>query len=656
MPDKHLGLILNVDDTEANRYATTRILRKAGYEVVEARTGEEALRLAAESRPEMVLLDIHLPDMLGYEVARRLRADPGQATTPILQISASFTRSDDKVEGLDSGADAYLAQPVEPAELIATVRALIRARRAEASLRASEERYRLIVESATDHAIFTMDARGRVTTWNAAAERILGWKEAEIVGQDLSPIFTPEDRAAGAHVKELESAASTGCAEDERWHVRKDGVRFFASGVVAPLRAGGTEVRGFIKIMRDMTERKVAEEQLKGLNETLEQRVAERTAEAERRSGQLRTLASELTLAEQRERRRIATELHDHLAQLLVVCKMRAGFLRVGLPKSKAKDLTELEEFISQALDYTRTLMADLSPMILHEEGLVAGLEWLAPKMTKHKLAVEVRDDGEPKPLSEDMLVIVFQTVRELLFNVVKHARTDKAIVTLAAEGDRLRVTVEDKGAGFDAANHRFDPDTRGGFGLFNVRERLGAMGGGLEIASAPGRGTTATVTAPLATPVERPADPHAAAPAARVPAKGRGPEAGDAKVRVLLVDDHEIVREGLRSVIQACPDLTVVAEAPDGEEAVRIAREVQPDVVVMDVNMPRMNGLEATRRITSESARVKVIGLSVHQDQDVAASMRKAGAAAYLTKDGPSDTLCNTIRSLAQQVEAIKG
>ncbi|MEW5856191.1 MAG: PAS domain S-box protein, partial [Cyanobacteriota bacterium] len=382
MSDKTLVTILHVDDNETNRYVVSRMLRKAGFEVQEAATGETGLQLVAQQPPDLIILDVQLPDINGFEVCHRLKANPATSSIPVLHLSASFVQSKDKAQGLESGADGYLAQPVEPIELLATVKALLRIREAEESalalakewqttfnamndgvclldrcgrilrsnsamtnllrkpfgkiegcfyqelmhdilgcvevtpltrvqetrrreneelrcgerwfsvttdpvfnesgvftgavyivaditerkwaleaLQTSEERFRLLLENVKDYAIFFIDPDGRVIRWSIGAERILGYQEAEILGQSASIIYTPEDIERGADQEELETAITEGRAEDERWHVRKDGSHFWASGIVTPLRDETGQLRGFSKIMRDFTERKQAEDE-----------------------------------------------------------------------------------------------------------------------------------------------------------------------------------------------------------------------------------------------------------------------------------------------------------------------------------------------------------------------------------------------------------
>ena len=175
--------ILNVDDNESGRYIKTRVLRQGGYEVVEARTGVEALETARRAKPDLVLLDVKLPDVSGFEVCRMIKESTPKLL--VLQISASFVAPRDRAAGLDSGADAYLSQPVEPSELLATVRALLRLKKAEQAAQESNELYRVIVQSATDYAIVTLGLDGRVRTWSTGAQRLLGWSEGEMSGQPV---------------------------------------------------------------------------------------------------------------------------------------------------------------------------------------------------------------------------------------------------------------------------------------------------------------------------------------------------------------------------------------------------------------------------------------------------------------------------------------
>ncbi|RPJ54399.1 MAG: hypothetical protein EHM23_29105 [Acidobacteria bacterium] len=251
-----------------------------------------------------------------------------------------------------------------------------------------------------------------------------------------------------------------------------------------------------------------AEEGLREARDQLEQKVRERTAELTERANQLRTLAGELTLAEQRERRHLAKLLHDHLQQLLVGAKFRVALLSKAADPAVKQAAEEIQALLSESIEASRSLTAELSPPILHEGGLEAGLEWLAHWMhEKHGLVVGLSAEEDLTAAAEDVSVLLFESVRELLFNVVKHAKVQSASVRLERlEGQMLRISVRDHGRGFDPDARQF---SREGFGLFSIRERLSLVGGRLEIQSSPGHGSEMTLIAPLAG--ESPDDPASA-------------------------------------------------------------------------------------------------------------------------------------------------
>jgi PAS domain S-box-containing protein len=213
--------ILVVDDNEVKRYTVTRILRLAGFDVTEGVVGEDALRLAPVAA--LLVLDVKLPDIDGYEICRRLKAVPATASLPVLLMSATFVGADSQVQGLESGADAYLTDATEPPVLVATVRALLRMRRAEEKAREGELWYRTLVEQVKDYAIFRTNLAGVATTWNEGVRRVLGYPEGEFIGLDFRRLFTPEDVAAGVPEQELREAEQMGTGADDRWMVRRDG-------------------------------------------------------------------------------------------------------------------------------------------------------------------------------------------------------------------------------------------------------------------------------------------------------------------------------------------------------------------------------------------------------------------------------------------------
>ena len=236
--------------------------------------------------------------------------------------------------------------------------------------------------------------------------------------------------------------------------------------------------------------------------EDLEQHEAERKRAEEKiyaYQKQLRSLASELSLTEERERRRIATDLHDHIGQTLALAQIKLGVLQ---KLASATDLVgpvdEIRELIEQTIQYIRSLTFELSPPILYELGLEAALEWLAERtQEKHGILIDFEDDRQPKPMSEESRISLFKSVRELLTNIVKHAQTHKAKISIQREGNNIQILVEDDGVGFSPPEDKLLGKI-GGYGLFSIRERLKHLGGLIEIESKPGQGTRVTLVAPL--------------------------------------------------------------------------------------------------------------------------------------------------------------
>ena len=284
------------------------------------------------------------------------------------------------------------------------------------------------------------------------------------------------------------------------------------------LNKGQADGRLLTRAIRYAIQRKQAEQQLKALNETLEQRVAERTVVATRRAAQLQALAAELTRTEHRERRRLAQILHDHLQQLLYAARLHLNTLRRHNPDDPPvpETISRIDALLSECIAESRSLTVQLCPPVLHEVGLGAAIEWLGRHMGQTcGLTVETEVDPQAEPESEELRVLLFEAARELLFNVVKHAETGCARLSLTAfDGGELRLVVADEGAGFVPAEQKVESDATG-FGLFSLRERLELLGGRLHVEAVPGRGTRVSIVAPSRS---------SSSPGARLPGEPRQP------------------------------------------------------------------------------------------------------------------------------------
>lgn len=433
-------------------------------------------------------------------------------------------------------------------------------------------------------------------------------------------------------------------------YAREPGV--FDQEQVLLLESLSADVSYALDAMEDERLRARAEEALVRAKEELEDRVRERTlqlqglnVELEARAQELRRLASELTLAEETERRRVAQVLHDNLQQLLVAARLRVGSLgkRVGQGDLKS-EVDRIMELIGQSVDASRLVTMELSPPVLHEAGLSAGLLWLSRWMKdNHGLEVEIGANEQIGTLPKELHLLIFRAVRELLFNVVKHAGVNRAKITTTGRGEgTITFSVEDKGRGCDAEAFAFE-SAPGSFGLSSIRQRLSLFDGRMDIDSAPGRGTVVTLVVPIGAGKPEEGAKPLREPVTHAVSTGAAPGI----IRVLVADDHEVMRKGLVGMLQQQEGIAVVGEAGDGEQALREARRLRPHVVIMDVSMPGMNGVESTRLIRTEMPEMRVIGLSMHSKDVMSERMQAAGAERYLSKDAPIEDLLAAIRNV---------
>ncbi|HEX8283482.1 MAG TPA: PAS domain S-box protein [Pyrinomonadaceae bacterium] len=399
--------------------------------------------------------------------------------------------------------------------LLAVIRDITGRRRAEESLRESEERLRLTMESVTDYAILTTDTEGHIKSWNVGAERTFGYTEEEITGRHHEILFTPGDRERGVPAEEMRRAREAGRAEDERWHVSRRGVRFYVSGVMSPLRANGV-LTGYAKVARDLTERKELEDALRRAHDELEGRVRERTLELaganaslraevrERRAAEerSRSLLRQIVTVQEEERRRVARELHDTLGQQLTALRLSIDFLKSKTDGSAgvgeaAERMQSIFDRLNSDVDF---LAWELRPAALDELGLDAALQTFVREWSEH-FRIEARYEGlglgGPR-LPPEVETNLYRILQEALQNVHKHAGAAHVSVVLERRDGLAVLVVEDDGCGYDPGEE-VAADSNKGMGVVNMRERAALVGGELEIESAPGAGATIFVRVPLA-------------------------------------------------------------------------------------------------------------------------------------------------------------
>jgi PAS domain S-box-containing protein len=353
--------------------------------------------------------------------------------------------------------------------------------RTELALRESEARFRTIFEGAPI-GIGLWNLQGQFLEGNPALTAMIGYSLDELRQLEPQELTPPEDLLVRQTLLEQVFTGKRDFFEREsRWR-RKNGDFIWVWVHVSPIRAASGEILFALVMLKDITQEKQVQAEISAYQQ------------------KLRSLASELALTEERERRRLAADLHDHIGQILALAQIKLGALRQESDSTDAQSTVgEIREYISQAIRYTRSLTFELGLPVLYDLGLEAAVEWLAEQFQEqHHLEINVTRDGQPKPLSEAASLLVFRVLRELLGNVVKHAQASRVDISVIRQNDFLNLEVRDNGIGFEAGEVTAKWGRSAGYGLFSIRERLNHLGGFLEVTSRPKQGTSATIMVPL--------------------------------------------------------------------------------------------------------------------------------------------------------------
>jgi len=632
------ALVLIVDDSEAGRYASARFLKRAGFRVSEASTGAEGLARVRSEHPDIVLLDVSLPDINGLEICRQIKEDPAWATTLVIQVSASFVRPSDAVRGLEAGADAYLTEPLEPTVLVATVNALMRMRRAEDRARVVGVQLAATFD-AIPEGLCLLDAQGVVQSCNNALVALAGRPASEIVGRLWADL-------AGPWLGEVVTVLPERLDRD-----RVQAEVALADGwlqVTVDRVPRGTGPRtGAVCTVSDITERKRTEAENAAL--LARERFARSEAETANRSKDefLAILSHELR-----------TPLTAILGWVRTL-RMRpadASALAHGLEVIERNTRMQTQ-LIEDLLDVSRIIAGKLTlerTPVLVAAIVEAALDGVRGAADAHgvNLGIAVDDAGLRVDADAARLQQIFTN---LLSNGVKFTPAGGRVdVEVRRRGNDVVVTVRDTGRGIPAEflPYVFDrfrqadggiTRTKGGLGLglAIVRHLVELHGGTVAVESAgENQGASFSVTFPIL-PVQRSDDPRGRADHEGVTPRLDG-------VWVLVVEDNADTREMVAMILaNAGAAVKTVSSVTAAEAAVAAATW---DVLVSDLGMPDGDGYDLIRRIRAGAAMRKLpaVALSAHaMDADARLSLT-AGFDVHLPKPIDPDDLVRVVASLA--------
>jgi PAS domain S-box-containing protein len=636
--------VLLVDDHPAERLALRAILEPLEIKMIEASSGEEALRLVESHTLAAVLLDVQMPGQDGYQTARRIR-ETAARRLPILFLTAHESEQFPVIEAYRLGAVDYLIKPLIPEILRAKVAGFVELfRHAErirrqaklledtermerirlaAALRESEERHRVWVQAVKDFAIFLMDTEGRITSWNEGGERLTGYRLEEVIGKNFAILFTQQDREAGKPEHELQVAMVTGSASDENWIACKDGGRFWATGYSTALKNEDGSDRGFVKIIRDLTQRKQFEDALK--------RHASELAEASRRRDEFLAMLSH--------------ELRNPLAPIrnaVSVLEVRGGDAKIGKWAQEVieRQVRHMTKLIDDLLDVTR--IARGKTKIERKRLDLARL--VASTIEDYRALIREAGLELDCVVPQDPVWIIGDSTRisQVLGNLLDNARkfSDpggeiKVRLTSDRKNAKAEIIVHDRGIGmsedllhrvFDLfeQGHRDLARTRGGLGvgLALVKAFVEMHGGEVRASSdGVGKGTTITVVLPLAQPSAELAFPP---PSIAVSQRS---------LSVVLIEDNVDAGDTTKVLLESRGHRVAIARS--GNEGINLVRQVVPDVVVCDIGLPESDGYavaQAIRReqLTSNARLIALSGYGTDADRELS---KAAGFDIHLTK-----------------------
>jgi PAS domain S-box-containing protein len=499
------------------------------------------------------------------------------------------------------------------------------------TLQGSEHAYRVLVESIND-GVATLDGAGVILYANSRFAAIFRVSAGDFVG---TPLQSHVSRSNG---EILQTLIGKGLSDSTQGEIALDALEGRSRVVrlaLSPVK--NSEPRTVCIVATELTDLVEANEALRSNEEALRQ------------------LSARLLQLQDEERRHIARDLHDITGQKLAVQSMAlAQVLKTsGLDAESRRILTECSALSKQVGEEIRTLSYLLHPPLLDELGLSSAVKWYVEGYQR-RTGIRVKLDvaADLVRLAPDVEVTLFRVIQESLTNVHRYSGSAEAYLRLKVTSNKIELQIGDFGKGMhpDMIDFKTGKMVRLGVGIQGMNERIRQLSGRLEITSRPNQGTVVTATLPVSYP-QTMAAVEAASAAASLLSSSQAeipvPSRSVSRKQILIADDHEMLRRGVRTLLENEPDWEICGEAFDGQDAVAKANSLRPDLVILDINMPVLNGLAAVRLILRNRPQTKILVFTVHDSDQTVKEIQAAGAHRFLSKSNASDDLLRVVREL---------
>jgi signal transduction histidine kinase len=494
--------ILAIDDIELNLKLLQQIVKKhyPEFQFLQALNGFSGIEIAKKENPEIILLDILMPEINGYDVCKILKNDANTSHIPILMISALGSNSEERTKGLNAGADAFVSKPFSVSELKAQMNVALRIKGVEDLLRKRNESLELSIQAETskylheeeraiqisEHArqfYWETDHKNDVVYVSPVIKSILKINPLDIIGKiSVAQLFKTD--STNSHIKLTQNSA----IKEDEIELKVGNSKLWLTFSSFPFFDKKGNYAGTRGICFDITKRKKVDLALLKNMKRIQQY-----------QKMLKDLNIEITLIEERERRRIAEYMHDSLGQTLSLAFLKLSSIdNHEFQPEVRKQIDEIYILLTKAINESRILTYDLSPPILYELGLTPTFKWRLEQIESiNNINTQLIGEKIKITVKKEITIFIYRIVNELLQNVLKHAKATRIVLEIAEKNNKYLISVKDNGVGFNKENLNGNK-RMGGFGLISIKERLESFKGRMNIKSAPGFGTTTTIEIPV--------------------------------------------------------------------------------------------------------------------------------------------------------------